>query len=162
MITPAFEDPTYLEAVFAALFTQIQTATFPDGIAVKSWQRIIDIPDNIPVASQPTVFLVQGPYEVEERQFNIPKWTFTAGIFVVVRAEGSAMNQNPLPSTVANYILWGLANSLKATQPYQKQTLGGLVENCWPEGAVIPEVASEQIILGLPVKMLPGTQGAVG
>lgn len=156
----SFDDPTYLEQVYQALFDQLVGATFPTGLTLKNPQRVVVTPDDIPVANQPTLLLFPGPLHVEQTAFALAKWTFTAIAVLYVRADGAAQNQDPLPATVANYLVWGLARALAPTNPpYQKQTLGGLVYHCWFEGDVIPEVANEQMVLTLPILIEAGDVG---
>lgn len=156
----SFDDPEYLEDVYAALFQQLIGATFPAGIALKNPQRVVVSPDDIPVAAQPTLLLFPGPMHVEQKEFALAKWTFTAVAVLYVRADGAAQAQDPLPATVANYLVWGLARALApTTPPYQKQTLGGLVYHCWFEGDVIPEVQNEQMVLTMPILIEAGDIG---
>jgi hypothetical protein len=80
---------------------------------------------------------------------------------VYIRADGAAAatgQQNPLPATIVNYFVWALTQALAGGDAYNatKQTLGGLVENCWAEGEITPETEGEQIVFGVPILMLPG------
>lgn len=153
-------DPTYLESVYAALFAQLQTATFAGGLKVQTWQRAHLVPDELPVASQPAVIQVQGPMHVEQKEvFGPAKWTVTALLVIYVRADSTALGQNPLPATLANYVIWGLTQSLETTPPYEKQTLGNLVYHCWIEGAVSIEATREQMVFTVPIYMILGPVG---
>lgn len=160
-----FEDPEYLEAVFSALFDKLKGATFPDGITLKSSARVVVPPDSIPPADQPALIQIQGPQHAEQRElFGPTKWIFTAIAAVYLRADTSALNpanpSSPLPITTANRVVWALTQALGNTQPpYQKQTLGGLVYHCWIEGEVIPEVVDQQMVITIPINILPGPVG---
>ena len=155
-----YTDPTYLEAVYAALFARLQTAVFPGAIALNKRARMVLVPDEVAVADQPALILVQGPMHAEQKElFGPTKWTLTALAVVYFRADVSTVSPSPLPATLANYMVWGLANALGTLPPYQKQTLGGLVEHCWIEGAVSVEVVSEQVVITVPIYLLAGPVG---
>jgi len=153
-----FNDPAYLETVYAALFTQLQSAIFPSGLQLQSSYRVTDTPDNVPVAQQPALYQVQGDMLVEETEhFGVAKWTATAVVVVYFRADGAVPNnRDVLPDTVANYFVWGLMNALQGMPPGSKQTLGDLVYHCWIDGMIVPTVADQQCIVTVPIKILLG------
>jgi len=160
MAAPApvsFFDPGYLEACYAALFTQLQQATFAGGATLQQAARVMDAPDDVPVGSQPAMFLVPGPIHTEEKWFALGRWTFTAIILVYLRADGT-IPPSTSPQTVGFNVVWGLVGALYqgAQPPYSKQTLGGLVYHTWIEGTVIVNTASDQIVVTIPVYMLAG------
>ena len=94
-----YEDPTYLEAVYAALFALVQTATFPAGVAINSFQRTMTPPDNVSVANMPALYQIPGPMLVEQKvEMPIPKWTLTAILAIYVRADSAASGQNSIAS----------------------------------------------------------------
>jgi hypothetical protein len=162
-VTP-FEDPTYLEAVYQALFALLGQATFPSGLTFKSMKRLADPPDDVPVSDQPALRVIPGPLLAEHGSaqnalLGPTKWLFSALVVIYLRADASA-NPNPLPTTAANYFVWGIARVLDTTfPPYEKQTLGGLVYHVWIEGNVHTEVVNEQITIAIPVLILPGPYG---
>lgn len=152
----SYDDPKYLEDVYAALFAKLSGATFQGGLTLVTKSRVAEAPDTVPVADQPALRLVQGPMHSEQRQgFTLAKWTLSALAVIYVRADSDA-SPNPLPNTVANYLIWGIKNSFNTQPPYQKQTLGGLVYHAWIEGAISPEITSEQILVTVPILMLAG------
>jgi hypothetical protein len=155
-----FESLTYLEDVYAALFALLQTATYSGGLAMRFSQRTLVPPDEVPVANSPALFLVPGPMHVEQREFALAKWILTGIIIVYVRGDSEVPNPNPLPASLVNDVIWGIATTLATTQPpYQKQTLGGLVYHTWLEGDVTMEIGSEQLVIYLPVYMEAGPVG---
>ena len=155
----AFEDPTYLESVYAALFALLQAAALPNGIAFQTMQRTALVPSVIPPASQPALLLLPGPIRVEQTKFSLPRWIFTAVAVVYLRGDAQQINQVPLPSATVNYVIWGLASALQTTPPNAKQTLGGLVYHCWIEGEIFPDINGQQIVLTIPIHMLAGNVG---
>lgn len=158
MTATAFDDLTYLEQVYAALFTLLQGATFAAGITLKTSMRAFMVPDQVAPADMPALVLVEGPMRVEQKEvFGPAKWTLTAIAALYVRAEGTAApNQSPLSVTTANSLIWGIRKAFETTPPYQKQTLGGLVVHAWIDGEVLPDVTSEQILITVPIYMLAG------
>jgi hypothetical protein len=153
-----FFDPVYMDNVFDALLAQVKTATFPPGTLIKSYSRVFLAPDEVPVESQPALYMVPGPQHVDQKEFALAKWTFTAILIIYMRADADPISPNPLPARIANYIIWGIMNSLLAPLPgiYEKQTLGGLVTHCWIEGEVRIEVQAEQVVIAIPVYILAG------
>jgi hypothetical protein len=160
MPATSFFDPSYVETVYAALFAQLQTATFPGGLKIQQARRVLIPPDEVPAGSQPAMFLVPGPLHTEEKNFALAKWTFTAVLLIYLRTD-SAMPPSVLPQTSGFNLLWGFVNALYADvdPPYGKQTLGGLVYHCWIEGEVIVSTASEQAVISIPIYMLAGDVG---
>lgn len=155
-MTTTFEDPQYLEAVYAALFDLLKSAVFPEGISWETTERIVVVPDQVAVANQPALLLIEGPMHAEQVQLMGPtKWVFTAVAAIYVRADGSA-SPNPLPAQVANWLIWGVVNAFNTRPPYQKQTLGGLVYNAWISGEVLSSVTEQQMVITIPINMLPG------
>lgn len=158
MTVAQYEDPTYLEAVYEALLAQLKTATFSGGISLKTIERVTIAPDEVAAVNQPALFLIEGPLHAEQKEiFGPTKWTFSAFAVIYVRADGSFPSQaQVLAQTTANYLIWGIKNSFATKPPYGKQTLGGLVYHCWIEGDVFPEVMDNQMILAVPIMILPG------
>ena len=155
-----FEDPTYLEAVYAALFYLLEQAKFAGNVKFQTSQRVVVVPDQIAPADQPTLVMVQGPLRAEQKEvFGPTKWTLTAMAVIYLQADPS-QNPNPLPATLTNYLVWGIQTVLGLTAPpYSKQTLGGLVCHCWIEGEVLTEVAEQQVVVTIPIFILAGPVG---
>jgi hypothetical protein len=151
-----YEDPTYLEAVYAALFEKLKTAVFPGGIALKITERRVEPPADM--AEQPAMVLVPGPFEVKQEHFGLSKWTLTAHAVVYVRVN-NLEGDSELAARTCNYIFWGLYQSLLPARDGEKQTLGGLVYHCWAEGTGGIEVINEQAIVALPIYISAGPYG---
>ena len=152
-----FFDPLYLENCHAALFAKVQEAVFPAGLKINTFQRVTVGPDQVSVADMPALFQVPGPLHARQAEFSLTKWTFVAYWLLYVRADATQPIPNPLPSTQAFNLIWGIMGTLlSAGPPYEKQTLGGLVYHCWIEGEVEVQTSSEQIVIGIPVYMDAG------
>ena len=159
----SYDDPTYLEQVYAALFSLLTSATFAGGVTLESSARVVNPPDNVPVAAQPALILVEGGLLSEQQKTafgaEMSKWTFAAYALIYARGDSTEPNPDPLPITVANYLIWGIKNCFATKPPNLKQTLGGLVVNAWIEGEVHPEVVNEQMVIMVPILMLAGPSG---
>jgi len=163
-----FEDPEYLEAVYATLFSLLKSAVLPDSLVFNLSARLAEPPDSIAAANQPALILFQGPMHAEQKGiFGPTKWIFTAVAAVYIRADTETMNpvgtSTPIPATTANRIVWALAQAMgNSTTPggtpmiYQRQELGGLVYHAWIEGEVITSVVDQQMIVTVPINILAG------
>jgi hypothetical protein len=153
-----FYQADYLEQVYVALFNQVRCARMPDGTEMfKTALRVVDTPDDVAPAAQPALFQVQGPIAASQSVKGGDKWEASAMLVVYVRADGAIPSQQQmLPDTVANYIVWGIKSAMtnSTLQGNVLQTLGGLVYHAWIDGAVIPAVADQQIVIAVPVKIL--------
>src|SRR5208282_3586061 len=153
-----YDDPSYLESVYAALLAQLETASFAGNVTLETVRRTFDVPDEIPAADQPALVLVEGGLLAEQKTaFALTKWTFSALALFYLRADPAAkQGAGTLPVTQANYLIWGIKGSFDTKPPYGRQTLGGLVQHAWIEGMIIPEVQAEQILISIPIYMLAG------
>jgi len=152
-----FFDPNYLEQCYAALFAQVQTATFAGGLKFNTFRRVAIGPDQIAPADMPALFQVPGPLHARQTEFSLTKWVFVAYWLLYFRADSTQPNPDPLPSTEAYNLIWGIMGTLlSAGPPYEKQTLGGLVYHAWIEGEIAIETTAEQIMVGIPVYMDAG------
>jgi hypothetical protein len=166
-----FDDPTYMEQVYSALFSLLKSAVFASGVTLKSSWRAIMAPDRVNTDDQPALVLINGPIDIVQREFSLSKVTFGAVAVIYMMGDGAAaIDQAPgqIPATQANYLIWGLMNafgqSLESTSaqpkylqlPNTRQTLGGLVYHAWIEGKIIPEVAAQQCVITVPILMLAG------
>ena len=158
MAITQYEDATYLEAVYAALFALLKPATAASGITLASSQRTLQVPDEIPIPQQPCLMQVNGPIRAEQKEFSLTKWTITAVAVLYMRADGSS-EPGVLPATQANNWVWATARAFETQPPYEKQTLGGLVYHAWIEGEVLTEVQNQQIVITIPIFILAGPVG---
>jgi hypothetical protein len=158
-----FEDPTYLEQVFAALFALLQKVTFPAGVPpLARTSRVVVVGDQVPPAEQPALILIQGPMHVAQKEvFGPAKWELTVVVVILFRGDATApASQDQVSAQTVNYMVWGLMLAVSGRQgpspqqQYARQTLGGLVYHCWIEGVVDTEVQDQQVILTVPIHIL--------
>jgi hypothetical protein len=156
-----FNDPAYLEQVYAALFALLTSATFANGLTFETASRVVVEPAEVPPANQPALLLYPGPLDADQREqklFGVTKWTFTALAMIYIQANSQVSDPTPLPATLANYFIWGIQNVL-TSQLGKRITLGGLVDHCWIQGAVVPQVVNEQMTISIPIYILAGPSG---
>jgi hypothetical protein len=149
-----YTDPDFLEQIHAGVFTLLQTAKFVGGLQFNTALRVVDTPDDVPVAAQPALYMVQGPITATQNQaFVAARWESSVVAVVYFRADGSVPSQQQVvPDTVANNFIWGI---FQAVNPgVEKQTLGGIAYHCWIDGTIVPAVAEDQVILTIPLKIL--------
>lgn len=154
-----YGDPTFLEAVYAALFAQVSPVQFPAAAPFQKFQnsyRVVVAPDDVPPANQPCLVQVQGPMDGSQKQaFGPVKWLLTALLLVYFRGDGTApLEQNPVNVTNANLIVWPIAQILEPSPNTGRQTLGDQVYHCWIEGQIHVNVEQEQVLIGIPVHIL--------
>jgi hypothetical protein len=120
-IVVPYEDPEYLETVYAALFSLLKSMSLPGDLAFATSTRLVQVPDQISVAAQPALLQVEAAIEASQKEvFGPVNWRMKALALIYFRADGSA-NPQVLPVTVANQFIWALAGVLGNTQPpYQK------------------------------------------
>jgi hypothetical protein len=164
-----FFDPEYLETVYATLFTLLQSTVLPttNGLpaAFVSSQRVSwfsSVPTDISPADQPALLMVSGPMKADQgKLFGPTKWTLTAAAIIYMQGDGSTNPGAPLAITQANEIIWAVSNKL-SYPTYQKQTLNGLVYHAWIEGEIHPEIFNQQVVITIPMYILPGPGGGPG
>jgi len=156
-----YNDADFLEQVYDALFARVSTAlfpqgTFPGGNGFQTALRVVDVPDNVPPAAQPALYQIQGAMNGSQRAaFGPQRWELDVFEVVYLRADGAVPSkQQVVPDTVANYVVWGVFQALQPTTPGEKQTLGGIAYHAWIEGPVVPEVAEQQVVIVIPIKVL--------
>lgn len=162
-----FTDPNYLETVYQALFALLQSATFAAGVTLNKSTRAMEAPQQVAAEDQPALILINGPIDVSQGQnqtgaFSLSKVQPTAVAVIYMRADGAApfdQDPNNTPATVANRLIWGLYNTFNTAPPYQKQELGGIVYHAWIEGAILPEIWNQQVVITIPIRILAGPYG---
>lgn len=146
-------DPDYLEVVIEAVFNLLKSATFPAGLKFNKTERTITLPESVPSASQPALFLYQGALRIEQKTLHGPSKDLIAVVAIIyVRGDGV---DKMVAAKRANYLVWGIKNVFNTAPPYQLQTLDGLVHHCWVEGDVMQEVMDQQVVIAIPINILP-------
>lgn len=129
------------EKIYAALFYRL--GKLP-GVATLS-RRLLAWVD---VTEFPAVFQAQK-FEIGKKPGRgIPLvWTFEVELYVYVKVPA-----NESPCTILNKLVDDINAALESDDPDGKQTLGGLVEDCWVEG----QTATDEGTLGdLAITIIP-------
>jgi hypothetical protein len=146
---------TTREQAYDALFDLVKTVTLPAGSTWGVQMRGIKSADEVPPANQPALFVSQGPERASRRrESGVQTWDWWAAIVIYFRTD-------PMPVVedwqFANAVLESLENILYDRDG--RQTLGGVVVDCFIEGEIglFPEPENmQQQTLVVPVVMIVG------
>ena len=145
------------ETVYTRLFNLIATTPVPGG---GTWnlkgRRVLDW-DDVPPASQPAIFLHQTTQTADQNQaMFLTKWELNALVWIYFRTDASK-DQATNPDTAVNAYLDAFEATIDPV-PGRKQTLGGLVENCWINGVCLSNsgVDDGQGVIMIPLTLLTG------
>ncbi len=142
------------EQAYSALFDLVKTIPPPAGYPWAQIVRGLKQWDQVPTGSQPAMFFEQT-YEVaigREVQ-GITKWRWHSALLVYFRID-----------TLGNVADWqyrnALVDNIETTirgRRGERQTLGGLIEDCYIEGTMGPlELEDNQALIITPLIMLTG------
>jgi hypothetical protein len=140
------------ETIAVALFNLLQTSGYP----FQTYDRKGDLPENVNSADQPYLGLVQlGMAQVENQAQGLEKWLLHFRVLVYIRADAIP---SAVPATQINAALKAIVNVLRSVPIGERQTLGGLVDNCWIEGDVLMDtgILDQQCALLIPVTVDTG------
>jgi len=137
------------EAIFVAL------ADLLNGIpGVVTFSRKLLHWTDVSPSQQPALFLAQGNQTATpgDPARGLPtKWTLSADLYLYTNTQGETS-----PSTRANILLDAIEHQLSPPPLQRTQTLGGLVEHCWIEGAIETDEGTlgDQAVAIVPLKIL--------
>ena len=135
------------ETIYAALFAKVSTAA---GFVTVS--RRPTVWDDVPQGQQPALFQCQK----RETPANTPGldqvWTLSVDIAIYAHTQG---DKTIMPSTILNGLVDAVAAALAPEPVSNKQTLGGLVQHAWIDGAIVTDegVLGDQGIALIPVSI---------
>lgn len=142
------------EAIEVALFNLIKAAV--QDAPFKTVSRKARVWATTGIEKQPACYLVPvGITITQDQAFGLSKYLLQYVVLVYSRAdEGS----DAPPQTFLNACWKAVNDSLAATPRGYKQTLGGLVENCWieGEGPMNSGILDPQCALEIPIRALTG------
>jgi hypothetical protein len=134
------------EPIVAALFAKVAGAT---GLVTSS--RTLKHFSEVQPQDQPALF-VSPVSQMATRTRGIPtRWTLDIDIYIYVSRETVAV-----PDTALNTILDSIESSLAPLPAQEVQTLGGLCEHCWIEGAIQIDIGAlgSQVLCTVPIRIL--------
>lgn len=140
------------EPIYAALFTKLAASAgyVTTGRRLKHW-------NDVTVANQPALFMAQKRETAQPAQ-PVPglptKWVLEVDVYVYAKAIGSAS-----PGPIINPLLDAIVTALAPVSATGKQTLGGLCEHAWIEGAIETDEGTlgDQAVAIVPVRVLVAT-----
>lgn len=148
--------PTREDAI-AALWTLLQGLVLPNGLAWGERSRGIKQFDQVAAGSQPALFMQQGPQRASRRrEQGITTWEWTAVALVYFRCDTL---RNDDDWKFANTLLDSIEALLQGKPPGSRQTLGGVVYDCYIDGEVgLYESIDDanQAVITVPITILTG------
>jgi hypothetical protein len=139
------------ESIEVALLALLRTANF----SFLTVTRAPTVPENVDSANQPYLGLIGvGGAQMEQQAQGLEKWILDYQVIVYVRADD-------LPSaTGATKInaAWKALVEVLRTPTFERNTLGGLVDNVWVEGQTWKDNGNldNQCALLIPVRVSVG------
>lgn len=138
------------EAISRALFALLQTAQYD----FRTFSRRGDLPENVDAALQPYLALI----ELGGRQTTVTvpaqgleRWMLEYAAVVYIRRPAVP---EAIPGTLLNEAWYAIVNVMRSPQPmFQRQQLGGIVDNAWIEGNCVfnTGILDEQMRLLVPI-----------
>lgn len=147
------------EAIYAALFTQLNNAlltpTGPFKLMGRRWQS----PDQISPADRPAMFQVEtGEHAALSNKIAGLPLTWSAKVDLVIYSSGDS-SPSSVPSTELNNLLDAVEAALPAVTRGLAQTLGGKVYNAHIDGKVeiVENVNGSMALAVVPVLLVQGS-----
>ncbi len=134
------------ETIYAALFAKLSAA---DGFVTVS--RKVRHWDDVPQSEQPALFQSQKKEVPTNSTAGLdPVWNFTLDVFLYVHTQG---DKTIVPSTILNGLVDAVLVSIAPEPVSNKQTLGGLVQHVWIDGAIVTDegVLGDQAVAIIPI-----------
>ena len=110
-----------------------------------------------PPASQPAMYVVHAEEEGSQNfAFGATKWAMWFVLVIYFKPDASSAG---IPDDIADAILDGIEETLSAGPQAERQTLGGIVTNCYIQGRVTigtTAADTQQMFMLVPVKVDTG------
>lgn len=141
------------EGIAVALYNQLLTAngTNPGQYKFVKTDQRGDLPQNVPPVNQPYMALVEfGMSQVESQAQGLEKWLLHFRVLIYIRADAIP---SAIPRTQLNLALLAIVNAMRSGPTFERQTLGGIVDNAWIEGDILMDtgVLDQQGALMIPI-----------
>lgn len=146
---------TTREQAYQALFNWVKPMTLPSGQTWGTQMRGIKGVDEVEAASQPAMFVCQGPQRGNKRRdVGAMSWEWWAALVIYFRTNVVPVDED-----------WAFANAVLESvedilwNPDGVQTLGGVVADCFIEGEIglypEPNLLQQQTLI-IPVCLIVG------
>lgn len=141
------------EAIAIALFTLLGQANYPFA----SMDRRGQLPENVPSANQPYLGLVElgmaqaiNRAALNDQAQGLEKWLLHFRVLVYLRTDATPQT---IPASALNAALLAIVQVLRASPLGTRQTLGGIVDDCFIFGDVMMDTAilDQQAAMMIPV-----------
>ena len=133
------------EQIYSALFAKLQAV---DGFVTVS--RRLRHWDDVPQAEQPALFQAQKRESVSTEPGLNPVWLLSLDLYIYAR---TGEDRGESPASAINPLVDAVLSTLAPHPITNKQTLGGLVQHAWVEGAIETDegVLGEQGVAIIPI-----------
>jgi hypothetical protein len=135
------------EPIYSALFAKISQIEGFNTVSrrLKHW-------DDVTPSEQPALFQSQKSEAVSTVPGMNPVWEFHLDLYLYARSSGDPFSS---PAIILNPLIDSVVAALAPDPISNKQTLGGLVQHCWIEGAIETDegVLGDQAVAIIPIVM---------
>ena len=136
------------EKIYSALFKLLKNIQI-----INTFDRILLHWDDVSPSMQPALFLTQTN-QVAQQVTGFPtKYVLGAKVYLYTHRDTNGI----IPTAQLNDILDAMDEALRPVpSPTNKQTLGGLVEHCWIDGAIETDEGTLglQVVAIVPISIL--------
>jgi len=138
------------ETIYSALFQRLQTAS--DFVTCS---RNLKHYSDVSPSEQPAIFVAQGSQHAEHIKGFPTKYTLQAKAWIYTNDP----DPSKPPAYAINNILDQVDEVMKPDAPQDKQTLSGLVEDCWIDGEIVTDEGTlgDQSVAIFTIKILTTT-----
>ena len=154
------------EAVATALLAQLALANGNGTLKLPNGTSVPQIPFKLFIregimwdklsGQQPAAELIKVSEGWAQNALGLPKYVLHYWLLVYAKSQGL---ENTPDETFINQCLDAFDAAMAPKPPYQKQTLGNLVNNAWIEGDVMVDqgILDQQMAIVIPVKVETGS-----
>lgn len=135
------------EAIYAALFDKLGASA---GFVTKS--RKLKHWSDVTASEQPALFQAQKSESAATVPGQPTQWNYMVDVYLYANTGG---DPNVAPSQILNPLIDAIVAAMAPEPISNKQTLGGLVQHAWIEGAIETDegVLGDQAVAIIPVAM---------
>lgn len=135
------------EPIIAALFAKLSAIS---GVNLSG--RVLRHYNELHPSDQPALFLAPRAQTATRKRGFPTVWTIDVSVYVYVKRAGN----DTVPDTQMNTILDAIEAALNPAGGVEVQTLGGLCDHAWIEGAIETDegVLGDQAIAIIPIRIL--------
>lgn len=138
---------------FVGLFSKVGS-----GSPFVTVSRVFQAPANVDASQEPALFIVEDD-EIDDEAESFGAQRYELLYKLVIFGQMPDISSGSSPGAVLNPLIDAVDNSLyPAYGPGEKQTLGGLVQNCWIKGRALKVAGylGQHVVAVIPISILTG------